>query len=106
MPEMTCSGCQKVQTVRATPKGERVPRGWQRLAASVYCGECWTKRYRLRAVTFPVAEVLGDVPWSEFTDALKQCWGLSTSLANWAVTELAKADTVRTPDQHKLAVMP
>jgi hypothetical protein len=106
-----CEGCGKASGLKLTRGGNpRLPRGWKwhhNEAGELicFCSDCWRQRYKLRAVTFPVAEVLNG-EWKEFTDALKACWGLSTSLANWAVNELAKADTPRLPGDEKLAAMP
>ncbi len=102
---VTCSGCAKEATAKKTSKGIRVPKGWKRRGQETYCAECWSKLYRLRAVIFPVAEVL-DGEWKDFTSALRDCWGRSTALANWAVTELAKADIVRKSTDVKMPSMP
>jgi hypothetical protein len=100
-PTLACTACNRtVESKRA-----RLPKGWHRSDEAAYCADCWQQRYRLRAVTFPVAEVL-DGNWSEFTTALRDCWSRSTALANWAVTELAKNDTIRAPDQAQLGPMP
>jgi hypothetical protein len=106
MVAITCSTCAKKQATKATPKGKpRVPRGWKEHQGQAYCSDCWQARYRLRAITFPVAEVL-DATWQEFTQALAAAWGQSTRLANWAVNELAKADITRSAGDEKLAAMP
>jgi hypothetical protein len=52
-----------------------------------------------------VASVLTGT-WQEFREALAAAWGQSTRLANWAVTELAKADVQRAAADTKLAPMP
>ena len=104
-PVLVCSGCQAEHKVKKTAKGERIPQGWKRHGDSVYCRACWKKAYRLRAVAFPVAEVLG-ASWQDLDKALKLSWGLSTHLSNWAITELAKADVVRSPRSEKLDPMP
>lgn len=103
---ITCAGCAKSQASKLTPKGQRVPAGWKRREQSVYCPKCWKQLYRLRAVTFPVAEVLEGGDWAAFREALAAAWGQSTRLANWAVTELAKADVQRKAGDTKLAPMP
>lgn len=59
----------------------------------------------VRAVTLPVAEPVGST-WQEFREALRNVWADSTALANWAVTELAKADVIRKPSDKKLKPMP
>jgi hypothetical protein len=56
-------------------------------------------------VTFPVAAPL-DRNWTALRADLQQCWARSTSLANWAIRELAKHDVVRQPGQEKIPPMP
>jgi hypothetical protein len=59
----------------------------------------------LRAIAFPV---IGPVAaeWVDFRKALTTMWEASTALANWAVTELAKADVIRRPGETKCPPMP
>lgn len=59
----------------------------------------------LRAITFTVISPL-DGDWKELREALKLAWRESTCLANWAVTELAKADVIRKPGDTKIPKMP
>jgi hypothetical protein len=74
-------------------------------AGAAYCPDCWGKRFRLRAVILPVAAPLGS-DWPTLRTALAGCWHQSTALANWAVTELAKADVVRMPGDEHMPAMP
>lgn len=97
---MICTSCREERDT------ERLPPGWHRDAAdNPYCGACWSARYLLRAVTIPVAGPL-DCTWQELRERLKICWTAATRLANWAVTELAKADIVRTPGMTRLPKAP
>lgn len=45
-----------------------------------------------RAVTFPFTP--HSISWSELDPLLRQCWSMSTQLANWAASELALIDTL------------
>lgn len=103
--EITCTGCGKAHKVTPTKKGVRIPKAWHRLLDEVLCPDCWGKRYKLRAVTFAVAGPL-DGTWPDLRAAMRGAWGRSTALANWAVTELAKADRVRAATDAKLPPMP
>lgn len=100
----TCHDCGEQRTTKPTAKGTpRLPKGWKR-HNNVYCSKCWKKRFILRAVTIPVAGPVGR-DWSELREALALCWQQSTGLANWTVTELAKADIVRSPEDERLPAM-
>jgi hypothetical protein len=106
MKSLQCCECGAVRQTKATAKGNaRLPAKWKRHHDRVYCPSCWRKHFVLRAVTFPVA---GPVrrDWTELRAALTRCWEQSSSLANWAVTQLAKADVVRGPGDEKLPPMP
>lgn len=59
----------------------------------------------VRAITFPVVEPVGRT-WKEFRAALQACWRESTSLANWAITELLKQERLRRPDDRKISKAP
>ena len=59
----------------------------------------------LRAITIPVAGP-ADCEWSELREWLRTAWQATVRLSNWAITELAKADVVRTPDMEKLPKAP
>ncbi len=106
MESLRCSGCQAERGAKPTAKGTlRLPVGWKRQGDRTYCPACWRKNYVQRVVTIPVAGPVG-WGWPELREALGQCWGNSTSLANWAITELAKADVVRSPGDERLPSMP
>jgi len=93
---MDCADCHK------TTQAKRLPPGWHRdHAGQAVCAKCWNARYILRAVTIPVVGPV-DGTWEELRKALKTCFSGATRLSNWAVTELAKADVVRTPDMDAL----
>lgn len=101
-----CNSCEKEREVKVTTKGlPRLPRGWKRVQDTVWCDTCWQENYVLRSIVLPIAAPLG-ADWKDLRAALRQCWSASTQLSNWAVTELAKADVVRTPDMDKLPPMP
>ena len=104
---VTCTACQKQVATKKTARGNlRVAQGWKRVdAETLLCPACRAKRLRLRAVTFPVATVIG-AEWKEFTDALRVCWARSTELANWAVRQLLLADSERRAGDAKLAKAP
>ena len=55
----------------------------------------------VRAVTLPVATV-ENAEWPDFLTAAHAAWSLSTSLANWAVRQLAKAERERRSTDKKL----
>src|SRR5450755_1137013 len=56
----TCSQC---QAVRTKPE-KRMPSGWKRRSADIFCDACWGKRYVLRAITVPVVAPV-DMKWEE-----------------------------------------
>ena len=85
--------------------GARLPMGWKRVEDRPVCADCWRARFLIRAVTFAVAKP-ADNDWPGLREKLAKCWAESTSLANWAVVELAKNDTVRTPAMKKCPKMP
>jgi len=98
---MKCNGCQAEKTT----KGERVPNGWHRLNEDLFCRNCWSERYILRAVTFPVVGPV-DGEWVDLRGDLASAWAASTALANWAATELVKNDVIRQAGQKKCPSMP
>lgn len=103
---ITCSECRTTANVKPTRSGApRPPTGWKRLGDEIFCKACKAKRWRLRAVTFPVATVIGD-DWKEFMTALKKSWERSTSLANWAVRQLLLADEDRKASDVKIPPLP
>lgn len=86
----------------ARTKTKRLSRGWHRdSAGNPYCSKCWGALYMLRAITIPIAGPI-DCTWSELCELLKILQCAATRLCNWAVTELAKADVVRTAEMTKL----
>jgi hypothetical protein len=100
MGRITCHRC------GAARDATRLPRGWKRHPEDVtWCDRCWRGAYVLRAVTFPVAGPV-DGTWQDLREALRSCWASATTVANWAVRELAQADVVRTPEMPKLPPLP
>jgi len=93
---MQCQGCQK------TTDKTRLPPGWKSVGEQTYCPDCFRKRYKLRSIVLPVSGPLDKEDWPAFREALFASWGQATSLVNWAVTELAKHDVVRTANMEKL----
>ncbi len=101
-----CSSCKTQPRVGSPKTGKSpAPRGWKRLGDDFFCPACWKSRYILRATTFPVSGPV-DRTWPELNETLSACWNQTTSLANWAVTETAKADVVRMPGDVKLPSLP
>jgi hypothetical protein len=98
---MTCVRCAKSKET----KNDRLPNGWKRMGTEIICGTCWGNAYILRAVTFPIAGPIG-IEWKELRERLAACWQQSTGMANWAITELAKADVIRAENDKKLGPMP
>ena len=98
-----CGTCAKEQAAKPAKKGDvKLPPGWKRHDGRVYCRDCWKGAFILRAVTLPVDKVVDGGEWGEFFDAVKAGWRAATDVANWAVTELAKADTPRTADTERM----
>lgn len=60
----------------------------------------------MRSVVFPLAGPLKKEDWPALREALGKCWAWSTQLANFCVTELAKADIVRDSKMEKLPKSP
>lgn len=99
---MKCSIC-------GTDKpGEKLSGGWKKKGEQIFCHTDWRKLYHIRAVTFPVAGPAFNARenWPKLRTAIATCWQSATMLANWTVTEMAKADIVRMPDMEKLPKPP
>jgi hypothetical protein len=104
-PSIQCTFCEEKRDTNATVKGlPRLPSGWKRHNEHTYCMKCWHERYILRTITFPVVGPI-DRDWSQLREALARAWKQSTELANWALSEFAKADVVRSMDMKKLPPM-
>jgi hypothetical protein len=97
---MNCDSC---TTRKDTPK---LPRGWKRLGEQTYCSACWTAKFMLRAITFPVIGPVDPADWPKLREVLKQSWSDSTRLGNWALTELAKAESPRDPQAKRMPKLP
>ena len=100
---LKCSVTGKVVMVKPTAKGlPRLPTGWHRdKDGNAICGEGWKTLYVLRAVTIPVVGPVG-IDWKELREIMKTAWGQSTSLSNWAISELSRRDIVRRQQDEKL----
>lgn len=101
---LVCSQCGARRDTTVTPGGQpRIPSqsGWKRRPVGLYCRECWLKAYRLVCVILPIRPQEPE-QWPALRPVLAALWGETTSLANWAIHELMKADIVRV-DQEKLA---
>lgn len=97
-----CSKCETTRVIKS--EKSRTPTGWKNRPDGLYCGECWSKRYVLRAIAMPVAEPLsGD--WKEFDAACKEAWIQTTAAANWMTTELYVRD-IRRKGEEKMPPMP
>jgi len=87
----------------------RLPRGWKDYGGPI-CGACLAADYCVRAISLPVARVVGrldargdDVEFTEgFLRHFHPAWRAATDLANWAIRELARRDVRRTPEMETL----
>lgn len=106
MSIIKCGNCDATQDAKPSKKGEaKLPPGWKSHGGKIYCKTCKNKMFMLRSITIPVSGPVG-ADWNDLREALKKCWEASTALANWTVTELARHDTPRTPDQVKISKAP
>ena len=103
---ISCSRCGQGKDAKAGKQGAKLPRGWKRREDEIICPACWSKAFVLRALTMPVAGPHGDLDWPGLRESLSGAWRDATSLANWAITELAKADVIRRPDMDKMPPAP
>jgi hypothetical protein len=103
-----CADCGRTQKTTVTPKGQlRTPAGWKLHRKHHYCGDCWRKKYVLRAISIPVASPLGNLSWEDLRAALKVAWGQTTRCANRIMTECYVRDVKRTgSDREKMPPMP
>lgn len=101
---MNCVICGKMVDTKTTKRGgERIPRGWHRNAErEPHCDVCWHRLFVLRAVTFPIAGPVPPVTWPVFRQLTSAAWSASTSVSNWAMTELRRRDVARHPAMEKL----
>src|SRR5215475_8999931 len=95
--------CATCSTERTKPE-KRLPKGWKRQEAEVYCAACWQKRYVLRAIAIPVASPI-EMEWPAFRAACRTMWHLTTQASNWMVTEFYARDARRTPEVAKIPAM-
>jgi hypothetical protein len=103
---IACTNCDSTKKATVTVRGNaRLPNGWKRADNKVYCTKCWRSRFVLRAIVLPVHKPVGS-DWTYLKEALRQCWKEGTALANWAVSEFAKSDVVRTRQMERLPPMP
>lgn len=98
-----CSRCPGTREAKVRP------RGWKLYRGELWCDDCWRRAFVLRAQSVPIAGPVVDggpeeqkAAWVDLREALDNAWANSTTLANWYVTELAKADTVRTPAMERM----
>ncbi len=110
-PMAKCSRCGHEQAAKPAKheRGFRLPRSWRDEPdgpyAGLWCPDCWKEQFVARCLTIPVVGPDG-ATWDEFREAIRRCWQWSTDVANWATTELAKADTPRVAGMAKLAAPP
>lgn len=103
--EIVCSQCGTAQKSKPTAKEQpRLPRGWKRWDEKIWCGKCWQERWQLRAITVPIAGLVG-MEWVELRKRLAEQWNATTRLANWTIRELAKREPARTADMEKMPAM-
>jgi hypothetical protein len=116
-----CAGCSKVVEALDKRSKPRLKPGCKRHRGQTWCGKCWSERYVLRAVEFPI---VGPVPspdeieqyggdsaahkelWKELREATKRAWNMAREIANWFLDEFYMADVRRTPELTKLPAMP
>lgn len=82
-----------------------MPMGWKRHRDQVWCSKCWHQSWMMRAVTVPVAGPV-DATWEELRASLQLCWQDATRVANWAVSEMAKAEVPRMAGDVKMSTCP
>ncbi len=100
-----CSECRVERTSLADKRGQpRLPVGWKRLEGRLFCGNCWGKKYSLRALIFPVAEPLAGT-WKELGSELRTMWAQTTAAGNWMVTQCYARDIRRTPNMDRMPPM-
>lgn len=101
-----CAACGVEHGATGGKSGPRLPGGWKRDPnEQPYCAACWHARYVLRAVTIPIAAPASS-DWKELRERLREAWGESRRLANWALRKLYAADQEREPGQQKLGKAP
>jgi hypothetical protein len=104
-PSVPCSICGKTVRWKKPPKSKkRLPSGWKRHQAKVYCDKCWGERFILRAVSLPVASPL-DCTWDELNESLHALWAVTTQASNWLMTELYAKDVRRFAGEEKMPAM-
>ena len=102
---MICHTCGASRQSKPTATGERLPRGWKRdTQQQPICDACWHRRYVLRAVSVPIAEVVTDR--AAFQSAIHAGWQAATHAANLAVQALLRAETLRAPDSERCPAAP
>lgn len=93
--------CIRCPTVK---ESNRLPRGWKDYEGPV-CEACLKSGFSLRAVTLPVARIVGRIdaerddpePVEGFLRHFLPAWEQARTLANWAMQELVRRDVRRTP---------
>lgn len=83
---MKCAQCEVEKDA-----GERLPRGWKRIAGRVLCGKCKVSAFALRAVTVPIVSPVG-MGWPDLRKLLRESFAATTEAANFIVREMAKVD--------------
>jgi hypothetical protein len=106
METITCSRCAESSRTKPTAGGmARLPIGWKRHQDQAWCAACWNQAFVLRTLSFPVVGPVGST-WTEFGCALTASWEQVTQLANWTITELAKADVTVLSSEDRFPKMP
>lgn len=102
---VTCGECGTERKSRPNREQQpKLPVGWKRLEAKIFCGDCWRQRYSLRALVIPVVEPLSGT-WKQLEADLHTMWAETTEAANWMMTQLYARDVRRTPGIERMPPM-
>ena len=100
-PPWVCANCAALSSKPI----KRLPQGWKRRDDNrLFCGDCWSKQYLLRAVVFPIVSPI-NCTWDEMRASIKQMWVETSKAANWMMTEFFMKD-VRRNGETKMPPMP
>lgn len=89
---LTCQTCGKETPSRQTKK----------LAGTVFCRPCWDKLYVTRAIMLPIITPVDPTQKAACWRDLRASWHDCAQMANWAISEMSRADGPRKPGQVKL----
>lgn len=103
--QIKCSKCDTTKEAKEAKNDVKLPIGWKRINDNVICSTCLRKYYMLRAISVPIAYPVGSTK-DEMWKAVRSAWRMATEVSNWAVTEMAKIDVVRTAADEKIPKFP